>query len=118
VTGTWTEGPLAMLRMGLAAPDRARSLTLEMEALPFLERHPQLDVDLVINGQTVDRWIFRSGAPVARQRARIPAALVGGRDGLDIELRFRNPGSPLTPGVAAPGSFLGLHVRSLVVGPE
>ena len=118
VTGTWTEGPLAMLRLGLAAPDRARSLILEVDALPFLARHPQLDVDVVVNGQRVDRWIFRPAAPVARQRARIPAELVGGRGGLDIELRFHNPASPLTPGVAAPGSFLGLAVRSLVVRHE
>jgi hypothetical protein len=115
VTGTWTEGPLAMLRLGLAAPDRVRSLILEVDALPFLERHPQLDVDVVVNGQRIDQWIFRSAAPVTRQRARIPAELVGGRGGLDIEFRFHNPTAPLSPGVAAPSTFLGLNVRSLVV---
>ena len=119
-TGTWTDGPLAMLRLGLAAPlGAARSLILEVDAVPFLERqHQQLDVDVAVNRQKVDQWIFSSAPSTTAQRARIPASVLGGHGELDIELRFLNPTAPSNPGIAAPYSFLGLSVRSLVVRQE
>lgn len=50
-------------------------------------RHPRLDVDVVINGQTVDRWTFQYDVPGV-ERMSIPAPVVAGRNTLDVELRF------------------------------
>jgi hypothetical protein len=123
-TGTWTEGPMAMLRLGLDAPiDPARTLVLEITSVPFVvERlHPRLLVDVVVNGQKLDEWLFRVGNARPERRVRIPAALAAGRRGpgsLDIELRIRNPESPLYLGVGPWPAFLGLNVQRLTLQAE
>jgi hypothetical protein len=117
-TGTWTEGPLAMARLRLdPAPGTSRALTLEVEADPFLSppRHPALDVDVVVNGRQVARWHYSSGSLTPRQEARISADVIARHPGLDVELRIRNPESPLYMGAGFIPYFLGLNVRSLVV---
>jgi hypothetical protein len=118
--GTWTQGPLAMLRLGLGAPpDPSRPLILDVSARAFVEaQHPRLYVDVVVNGQKVDQWTFRSAAPIARRQAHIPATLAASRRGLDVELRFLNPEAPLYLGAGPSAYFLGLNVRWLVVRYE
>jgi hypothetical protein len=114
--GTWTEGPMAVMRLGLAAPDHARSLVLTLTASAFVaRRHPSLDVDVVVNGRAVDLWSF-DAASLTRRQARIPAAVVAARRELDIEFRVRNPDAPLYLGAGPSASFLGLFVRALTVG--
>ena len=117
--GTWTEGPVALLRLGVdGAPDQSRVLILEASVTAFIERaHRRLDVDVVVNGQTVDHWIVRS-AGRSRRQARIPGAVAAARRGLDVEFRMRNPAAPLFVGAGASTSFLGLNVREIVVRPE
>jgi hypothetical protein len=118
--GTWTEGPMAMVRLGLEGPvDQSRSLVLDVVGRAHLEQmHRRLDVDVVVNGQTVDHWVLRSAAPGMRRQTRIPAALAAARRGLDIELRFRNPESPLYLGTGPSSGFLGIKVRWLSVRYE
>ena len=96
-----------------------RPLILAVDARPFLEPplHRRLDVDVVVNGQTVDHWIFRS-RPHSRRETRIPAALAAQRQGLDIEFRLRNPESPLYLGSGPLSSFLGFNVRWAAVRYE
>jgi hypothetical protein len=115
--GTWTKGPMATLRLGVeAALDPARSLLLQVDATPFaIRQHPRLSVDVVVNGQTVDQWVFRFALPGARRQARIPAALIGGRHELDVEFRFRNPAAPQYLGVGPSASFVGLLMHGLIV---
>jgi len=117
--GTWTEGPVALLRLGVdGGPDQSRVLILEASVTAFIERaHRRLDVDVVVNGQTVDHWIVRS-AGRSRRQARIPGAVAAARRGLDVEFRMRNPAAPLFVGAGASTSFLGLNVREIVVRPE
>jgi hypothetical protein len=116
--GTWTVGPLAMLRLGLnAAADRGHPLTLHVRASPFLAPlHPRLDVDVVVNGSLVDTWTYRIEGSEPARDAEIPAAVLASRPGLDIEFRFRNPEAPLYVGAGQSPAFLGLAVQSVTVG--
>jgi preprotein translocase subunit SecE len=119
--GTWTQGPMAMLRLGIGQPiDASRPLLLELTAGAFLveRQHPRLHVDVVVNGQELAQWLFPIGRSAPQQRLRIPAELVARRRGLDIELRIRNPASPLYLGVGPTSAFLGLNVQSLTVRYE
>lgn len=117
--GTWTEGPVALLRLGVdGASDQSRVLILEASVTAFIERaHRRLDVDVVVNGQTVDHWTVRS-AGRSRRQARISGAVAAARRGLDIEFRMRNPAAPLFVGSGASTSFLGLNVREIVIRQE
>jgi hypothetical protein len=115
--GTWTEGPLAMLRLGLSRSiDAASALDLEVDAAPFLAppRHPTLDVDVVVNGREIARWRYDTTS-LPRRSARIPAGVIANGHGLDVEFRVRNPESPQFVGTGTLPHFLGLNMRSLVV---
>lgn len=118
--GTWTEGPLAMVRLGLETPSApGRGLILDLQAQPFVwPQHPRLHVDVVVNGQTVDQWVFRLGSTVARRSARIPATLLANTRQLTIEFRIQNPAAPLYLGVGPSTSFMGLSVRRITVLSE
>ena len=116
--GTWTQGPLAMLRLGLdRTADPSRALELEVNADPFLAppRHPRLDVDVFVNGVQIVRWSYDAASWTPLQHARIPGEVAARRHGLDVEFRIRNPESPWYVGMGAIPNFLGLRVRSLVV---
>ena len=117
--GTWTEGPMALLRLGLAAGvDRSRALILEAAVAGFVvPQHRRLDVDVAVNGQIVDHWVVRS-AGRARRTARIPPQVAAARGGLDIEFRLRNPAAPLYVGAGPSSTFLGLNVREMVIRYE
>jgi hypothetical protein len=118
-TGTWTQGPLALVRLGLEpGVDRARPLVVDLDASPLVEPlHPRLDVDVVVNGRTVGEWIFQSPSAAHRQ-ARIPPALFADRRSIDVELRFRNPDAPIDLELGPPNGILGLKVISLAVAYE
>jgi hypothetical protein len=56
--GTWTNGLLASL---IAISDWPREdMIFEVAANPFAvqERHPSLEVEVVVNGAVVDRWLY------------------------------------------------------------
>ena len=80
--GTWTEGPLAMLRLGLdPAPDTSRALDLEVDADPFIAvpQHPTLEVDVVVNGRQVAEWSYSAPFVAPVRRARIPVGVFAHR---------------------------------------
>jgi hypothetical protein len=115
--GTWTEGPVALLRLGLGSPAAAGSLDLEVDLSPLITpRHPTLDADVFVTGRQIAHWTY-SGEPGAPQHAQIPADLVAGRRDLNIEFRIRNPESPQFLGVGAQGNFFGVRLRALTVRP-
>jgi Family of unknown function (DUF6311) len=118
--GTWTEGPLAMLRLGLDAPLESRPLMLTVDGGAFVvPQHPRLHVDVVVNGRKIDEWVFRSALrPASRRETGIPAELAAGRRSLDLEFRLRNPEAPLYLGVGPLSSFLGLNVRRIALRTE
>ena len=117
--GTWTDGPIALVRLGLIPPpEPGRALVLEVNARAFvLPQHPRVSVDVVVNGQFIDHWLFRGSAPIGRRKARIPASVATSRPELDVELRVENPEAPMYLGpLAGPlPYFLGLNVRTMRV---
>ena len=120
-TGTWTQGPMAMVRLGVREPiDATRPLVLDVTALPYLieHLHPRLLVDVAVNGQVLAEWIFPLGRAIPQRRVRVPAELVASRQGLDIEFRVRNPASPVYLGTGTTHAFVGLYVQSLAVRYE
>jgi len=115
VDGTWTEGPLALIRLGVDT-SKVVPLVLEVDAEPFVgEGYSHLEVEIAVNGTTVDRWVFDVPATPRRLQARIPASTVAGRTSLDIELRIRHREPPLHAHRPAAASFPGLKVRSLML---
>lgn len=120
-SGTWTQGPMAMVRLGINETLSAtRPVILELIAGPFLveRQHPRLLVDVVVNGEPLAQWLFPIGRSQPLQRLRIPSDLIERRHGVDIEFRPRNPASPLALGVGPTSAFLGLNVQSLTVRYE
>jgi hypothetical protein len=117
--GTWTEGPMAVLRLALdAATDRSRTLVLDAAVSGFAApRARRMDVDVVVNGQTADHWVIRSPEELRRQ-TRVPPAVVAARGELDVELRVRNPAAPVHPGQGPASTFLGVRVREIVIRYE
>jgi hypothetical protein len=94
--GTWTDGARAEFAARLAGG--AGDLTLEVTARPFLvrDRHPTLNVDVLVNGTAVDRWSYdvaRDNHPVART-AHIPAAVLSTSPLLRVEFVIDHPASP------------------------
>ena len=118
--GAWTNGPLALLRLGTTTPiDRARSLKLEIDAVPLVTpAHPRLDVDLVVNGEPIEAWTFELPGGFVHRRARIPGFVAARRPELDVEFRVRNPEAPLYLGTGDATSFDGLYLRRLSVSYE
>lgn len=114
--GTWTEGPIARLSLGLSHPlEGALSIALMEGSRPFVSKlHTHLDLDVVINGQTVDHWSFEYGSTTGVQRRTlVPRAVVAGFRRLDLEFRLLNPEAPGSVGEGSDGRLLGLNVRGL-----
>jgi hypothetical protein len=101
--GTWTEGPQASLAAWIAQWP-AGDMILQVTARPFLvrDRHPTLQVDVVVNGSVVDRWSYRYDRDndFEMRSARVPAKLLAGAPLLKVEFRIDRPASP---------KFLGIH---------
>ena len=64
--------------------------------------HPRSSVDIVVNGQTVDQWTFRSTNPASRRQARIPARALAGRRWHRPRVPFPQPRIPALPSARAP----------------
>jgi hypothetical protein len=113
-SGTWTDGPLAMLRLGIdPAPDTTAALDLDIDAVPLLAPgHPLLDVDLLVNGQLLATWTYDQSSP-PRRTVRIPAAVAASRHEIDVEFQVRNPESSQYLGVGPDPRFFGLNLRSM-----
>ncbi len=116
--GAWTNGPMARLRLGLSAPaDSALAVVLVEGYRPFVSRqHRHLDVDVSVNGHTIDRWAFEYGdATRAERRAIAPLEMISGQTQLDLDLHILNPEAPANVGEGPDDRLLGLNVRGLIV---
>ncbi len=116
-SGTWSHGPLAMIRLGFdAAAHRSSGVIIEVSAEPFIiQQHPMLAVDAVVNGRRVAQWRYPTTSETLKWDIPVPADVLDGRSGLDVELRIRNPESPLYIGAGFVPDFLGINLQSLVV---
>ena len=112
------EGPVAALRLGLPAPVQGGfAITLVEGSRPYVsQRHSRLDVDVVINGEPIDRWHFEYGdTNELARRSLVPHTAVAGSERLDIEFRLLNPEAPANVGDGPDSRLLGLNVRGLLL---
>jgi hypothetical protein len=119
-SGTWSHGPLAMIRLGFdTARYRSSGVVLEVSAEPFvIQQHPTLDVDVVVNGQRVAQWRYPAASEPLRRNIPISGGILDGYAGLDVEFRIRNPESPLYVGAGFVPDFLGVNLQSVIVRPN
>lgn len=110
--GAWTDGDLAMVEFKISSASAPTSLKLSL--VPFLHRHhPEVAVELFINGTQIERRVFGqvvAGALSFVQQdwqVALPAEAVLGLS-LTVGLRIENPVSPLQLGMSGDGRRLGL----------
>jgi hypothetical protein len=116
--GTWTEGPVARIRLGLSSPvEGPLSIVLMEGSRPFVTRlHPRLDVEVLINSRPVDRWSFEYGSGGGNERRTVvPESVLAGQRQLDVDFRVLNPEAPANVGEGPDDRLLGLNVRALLL---
>ena len=74
--GTWTDGSEAELLFRLESiPDS--DLTLAVKGHAFVnEKHPELNIDVIVNDQPVGRWKFKQGESAEEFRLKIPVEVL------------------------------------------
>ena len=111
--GTWTDGPVVAAAIPLQHPPSG-DLLLTIEGYPFAHpAHEPISVRVNVNGSPVAEWHLDIN--VTRYRARIPSAVVQGRDQLDILLEINRPGVPKDLGLNPDTRALGLMLRTFVI---
>ena len=110
--GTWTDGSEAVLAFQFESLPEA-DLELVVAAKPFVnEKHPQQEVDVVVNGERVGRWTYDTSRTI-KQRATIPAELVKQQIPMTLTLRLRKAVSPSALGLSSGARQLGLGLSRL-----
>jgi hypothetical protein len=114
--GTWTEGEAARLELLLDIP-AASDLMLMVEGNAYINaKHPQQRVEVRVNGELIETWIFQDGNDVREQRATVPAAVANRAKPMVVEFRLLEPMSPMALGLSGDYRILGLGFRRLVIG--
>jgi hypothetical protein len=112
--GTWTVGPVAVLRLPLAQPS-AEVLRVTMEVMPFLiPQLPARTVHVRVGATEVATWTFRLGEEYQTKEIDLPpGAAVDGE--LVLTFEIENSVSPYALGLSPDWRPLGFSVRSLTV---
>jgi FkbM family methyltransferase len=115
--GAWTVGHSASLILPLASPAK-RDLLLTARVRAFVgPGHPRQEVEILVNGRPMSRWVFRTGDE-RRERMTIPAsALPGAGEDPVLRLTFRvlDPRSPAELKLSTDERRLGLGVSEVLV---
>ncbi len=115
--GSWALGYEADIVLAVApVPKKDLVLTGMAKAL-VNEKNPRQEIEIIINGWLIDRWIFRNGK-IQQKGAVIPVRLLRKSDEkclLHIAFRVKKPKSPAELGLAADKRLLGLGVQELIV---
>jgi hypothetical protein len=109
---TWTSGPEAKLVLNAGRPS-SRDLMLSITAIPFVTpANPTLEVDVIVNGDSIDVWHFAEGEGFVDRQARVPGSTASRQSPIQVLFRFRGA---KTPAEVIPGSTdirrLGLGMR-------
>jgi hypothetical protein len=112
--GTWTLGPVAVLRLPLAQPS-ADVLRVTMEVMPFLiPQLPARTVHVRVGATEVATWTFKFGEEYQTKEIELPpGAAVDGE--LTLTFEIENSVSPYALGLSPDWRPLGFSVRSLTV---
>jgi carbamoyltransferase len=113
--GTWSVGPAASLEIpladGLAGLVR---MTCMIQAF-VTQASPEQVVHVAVNGEVVDRWVFRSGGVPESRQASVPARLLIGQRSLRIDFLIRNARSPLELNMSDDSRQLGIGILDLIL---
>lgn len=112
--GTWTDGEMATLRLGIRAQLKS-DLTLRITAAPFLTpAQSRQKVHATVNG--VELGVWNMAAPAMQDwQVVIPEAIAFRTGDLDIVFGIETPVSPATAGLGADTRRLGISLAALVV---
>lgn len=112
--GTWTVGPLAVLRLPLAQPS-PDVLRVTMEVMPFLiPQLPARTVHVRLGAREVATWTFKLGDEYETKEIELPPG--AGMDGeLVLTFEIENSVSPYALGLSPDWRPLGFSVRNLTV---
>jgi hypothetical protein len=128
-TGVWTDGERACLVLRLTdVPPGDAELVLEVDAFVTPD-HPELEVEVSSLDEQLGGRLFRHSSRLVRRgravfrpgsadhalRVPLPASVRDDAGRVVLELRLRDPASPLELGLSRDARRLGLHLRSLVV---
>jgi len=113
--GTWTLGKDARLAMQLDGSPPSGDVELSAIVQAYvIEEHPELDVEVIVNGEQVDQWEFVYGESAGGGRkAVVPADLVAKQNPLEIVFKIPDAKSPAELGVSSDGRVLGLGMHEL-----
>jgi polysaccharide pyruvyl transferase WcaK-like protein len=110
--GTWTDGPVAVLRLPLKRP-ASGPLEVILEATAFVHRdHPCQPVSVICADRVVAEWRIDT-ADVADYTITLPASLVAGQGVIVLTLHLRDPKTPCEVQASTDARRLGLGVRRL-----
>lgn len=113
--GVWSDSSEARLVLDAKPGERltgSGDRFLIVRARGFVvPQHPQVMVDVVVNGTSVAVWTFALCDGVLERRARVPSALV--KFPLVITFQIRNAASPAELGMGADPRHLGIGLTSL-----
>jgi hypothetical protein len=113
-SGRWTDGSPAALEMKIELPiDGAIELVAEAAAY-ISERHPEQEVEVLVNNRKVGVWNFKAdSAAFAERRLYIPPELVRSIPVTTISFNLLNPASPQALGYSTDNRTLGIQIRKL-----
>lgn len=112
--GAWSNGPETSLILPLKPNLRGRPLAVEVIGLAYVvESAPQRSVQVRVNGQLIDSWVFEHPVNEYARTLKIPAELTAGDTPMVISFAIENPVSPLSLGLSGDGRALGLAISSV-----
>lgn len=116
-TAIWSDAAAASLHLqGEGWPAGDVRLDFDLQGFPALTgRGGEQSVAVVVNGQALTTWKYAPGVPGPAASVRVPAALRGAKDSLDVELRMSSTFNQQKMGVSSDPRDLGVNLRSVAV---
>jgi hypothetical protein len=110
--GTWTDGPRAELVFRLTPPPVKAVVLSAMVGAFVSDHHPNLDVDVFVNGHILAHWSFANGQNVGERQIIVPLHIAQ-EPTLRVDFRMYDPNSPAELGLSTDGRKLGLSMYTL-----
>jgi hypothetical protein len=111
--GTWTDGPTSTIRFSV--PPTSGRMVLKASVIPFLnEKHPEMTLDVAVNGAAAMRRTFSDASKVHDLRIPLPPDALAAGTSITVRLDIRNPASPAAIGEGGQ-RWLGLFFKELEI---
>jgi hypothetical protein len=114
--GRWTNGPLAELSLPQDITQH-QDIRLTAIAMGFVAavQHPEVNVEILVNDQVLDRWRFQFGEPLHPRQVTIPYRLIQQNPDTKVIFKIDHPMSPQALGQSVDVRMLGLGFKSLTL---